>query len=287
MLSRLRKSKMVKCKPSKNIKGIILDVAGTFIDPFVVAPTSNFVKAFKTHGLDISTKSTRLHMGLSKDIHIQKMVQLPEIKQQLSNIAYSKGCFEVPTVDDLYDEFHRLEKQTVGKHTTLIYGAYSTIQQLQNQKIKFGITTGYNREILNMILKDVDLQNIRFDSHVTSDEVSRARPAPFMIWKNMENLKIINAKHILKVDDTNPGIEEGHNAGCWTCAVVNTSAYMNVDSWDHFYSLSEKELAVKQKESKRKIMKSKPHFIIDDISQLPLVVNAINQQNFFPSAAFL
>ena len=46
------------------------------------------------------------------------------------------------------------------------------------------------------------------------------RPGTEMIMNNLYKLDIVDPKSVLKIDDTNIGIKEGHNAGCWTVGII-------------------------------------------------------------------
>jgi beta-phosphoglucomutase-like phosphatase (HAD superfamily) len=45
-----------------------------------------------------------------------------------------------------------------------------------------------------------------------ADEVSKPRPFPYMVFRNMQMLGVLNVSAVLKVDDTVSGVGEGLNA---------------------------------------------------------------------------
>jgi phosphonoacetaldehyde hydrolase len=104
------------------------------------------------------------------------------------------------------------------------------------------------------------------------------RPAPFMVYQNMCNMGICPIESVVKVDDTVYGCREGINAGCWSVGISNYSNYMDIDSMEHWNSLSNKEKKDRQILSKDKLIaESKAHYIIENISEMVDVVEDINK----------
>ena len=59
---------------------------------------------------------------------------------------------------------------------------------------------------------------LRFVQTVGGDEVENGmgfRPTPFMVMKNLVNLKVWPMESVVKVDDTTTGVGEGLTCGCW------------------------------------------------------------------------
>jgi len=48
----------------------------------VIAPAVVFYEVFKKHGVPITMKEARLPMGLRKDLHIAKILEIPEVKER-------------------------------------------------------------------------------------------------------------------------------------------------------------------------------------------------------------
>ena len=84
---------------------------------------------------------------------------------------------------------------------------------LQNNGVKIALNTGYNRDIQNYIVKKLDMK-LFTDDHISSDQVKRGRPYPYMIHKLMERNNIEDVKSVIKIGDSKNDILEGRNAGC-------------------------------------------------------------------------
>merc|ERR1719187_1466481 len=62
------------------VRACILDWSGTTADAHVLAPAVVFVEVFEKHGVPISMAEARLPMGLRKDLHIGKILEIEEVR---------------------------------------------------------------------------------------------------------------------------------------------------------------------------------------------------------------
>ncbi|MGR3344005.1 MAG: phosphonoacetaldehyde hydrolase, partial [Paracoccaceae bacterium] len=220
------------------IKAAVLDWSGTLADAYVIAPAVVFVEVFKSQGVEISMEEARGPMGLRKDIHIQKLTQVPEIAARWEAI---KG--KPPTEDDgdgMFKEFVPAQLACLPKYTTLLPGVKEVCANLQAQGIKIGVSTGFVRVMVDVLLKDVIAQGVTPDATVAGDEVLHgARPDPHMVYKNLDLMGITDIKSVVKVDDTISGIGEAMNAGCWGVGLVRYSNYMNINTLEEEATLTE------------------------------------------------
>ena len=79
--------------------------------------------------------------------------------------------------------------------------------------IKVALNTGYNKNFQKKIIKNLNLSE-SIDDFISSEEVKRGRPYPYMINKLMERNNIINARNVCKIGDTVNDMMEGKNANC-------------------------------------------------------------------------
>ena len=155
-------------------------------------------------------------------------------------------------IDAIHEDF---TKQMVEYYETcegllpLPY-AEKVFQELQNNKVKVALNTGFTRVITTPILKRLGWDNASFiDEVICSDEVPEGRPYPFMIEKLMQKLNISYSEDVAKVGDTKVDIEEGQNAGCGIVIGVTTGAY-----------------------TKEQLIKYQPDYIIDSLELLPSLI---------------
>ena len=257
------------------IKCAVLDWSGTLADAYVIAPAVVFVEVFKSQGVEISMEEARGPMGLRKDIHIQKLTQDPVIAARWEAI---KGA--PPTqadVDAMFAEFVPAQLACLPKYTTLLPGAKEVCNDLQAQGIKIGVSTGFVRVMVDVLLKDVIAQGVTPDATVAGDEVLHgARPDPHMVYKNLDLMGITDIKSVVKVDDTISGIGEAMNAGCWGVGLVRYSNYMNINTLEEEATLSEADMQHRIAKTRTILEQAGAHYVIDSMIELPAVIEDIN-----------
>ena len=64
------------------VRGVILDWSGTVVDAYVLAPARVFVEVFGRRGVEISMSEARGPMGLTKDLHIRRLLEVPAIRER-------------------------------------------------------------------------------------------------------------------------------------------------------------------------------------------------------------
>ena len=257
------------------IKAAVLDWSGTLADAYVIAPAVVFVEVFKNQGVEISMEEARGPMGLRKDIHIQKLTEDPVIATRWETI---KGT--APTqadVDAMFRDFVPAQLACLPKYTALLPGIKEVVNGLQAAGIKIGVSTGFTRVMVDVLLKDVIAQGVIPDATVAGDEVvNGARPSPHMVFKNLDLLGIDDVKSVVKCDDTVSGIGEAMNAGCWGVGLVRYSNYMNINTLEEEATLSAANMAARMAKTRKILEQAGAHYVIDSLVELPAVIDDIN-----------
>ena len=93
---------------------------------------------------------------------------------------------------------------------------------LRSNGVRVALNTGYNIDIQNLLVDKLNMINF-IDDYISSEEVTKGRPSPYMIHALMERNKITDVSEVLKVGDTVADIREGKNAGCDTVGVLSGS----------------------------------------------------------------
>jgi phosphonoacetaldehyde hydrolase len=88
------------------------------------------------------------------------------------------------------------------------------------------------------------------------------------------DLGVHPASSVVKVDDTEVGVAEGLNAGCWSVGVALTGNVFGLDA-DETDALSDDELEARRAEAYGKLTRAGAHFIIDSVADLPDVLDEI------------
>ncbi len=257
------------------VKALVLDWSGTLADKYVIAPAVVFVEVFKSQGVEISMEEARGPMGLRKDIHIKKLTEDPVIAARWEAI---KGA--PPTqadVDAMFAEFVPAQLACLPKYTDLLPGVKKVCTDFQAAGGKIGVSTGFTRVMVDVLLKDVIAQGITPDATVAGDEViNGARPAPHMVFKNLDLMNISDVRSVVKCDDTVSGIGEAMNAGCWGVGLVRYSNYMNINTLDEEATLSEANIAARMAKTRKILEEAGAHYVIDSLADLPEVLDDIN-----------
>jgi phosphonoacetaldehyde hydrolase len=254
---------------------IILDWSGTTLDKGVLAPAVVFKQIFDEVGVNVTMKHCREPMGKRKDIHVNRMLEIPEVRELWKKV---RGAY--PTEKDgesLFKRFIPLQLACLKQYSTIIAGADVVTQNLHKAGIKIGATTGFLRDMSKIIWDEGKKQGLHIDCVVSGDDVTTGvRPFPHMLYKNLDLLGIENINSVIKVDDTVAGVGEGLNGGCWTVAVTDWSNYTDYDSLEQMENASEEDKQSRIKKSFDVLKNSGAHFIINDINQLPEVVDTVN-----------
>ncbi len=224
-----------------SIELVVFDIAGT-----TVADKGNvndfFRKAFSNAGIIVGANDVNEVMGYRKREAIEIIVE-----------KYDFG-FEndAGLIDAIHEDF---TKQMVTFYETYeglsrLPFAEKVFLELQRNKIKIALNTGFTRVITTPILKRLGWDKAAFiNAVICSDEVPEGRPHPYMIQHLMQTLKINNTENVVKVGDTKVDIEEGQNAGCGVVVAVTTGAY-----------------------TKEQLVKYQPDYIIDSLQILPSLI---------------
>jgi phosphonoacetaldehyde hydrolase len=266
----------IKRQYKGKICATVLDFSGTTLDKGVLAPAVVFKQVFDEVGVNVSMEHCRLPMGLRKDLHLNKMLQIPEVRRLWKNV---RGMY--PTDNDgaaLFKRFKPLQMACLKEYSEIIPGADTVTQNLHKAGIKIGATTGFLSAMSQILWDEGKKQGLHLDCVVSGDEVANgARPFPHMLYKNLDILGIENINSVIKVDDTVSGVGEGLNAGCWAVAVVDWSNYTDYDSLQQMQNASEEDKQRRIKQSYDVLKTSGAHFMINDINQLPQVVDKVNE----------
>ncbi|MGO2769176.1 phosphonoacetaldehyde hydrolase [Pseudomonas taetrolens] len=260
--------------PSK-LQAAILDWAGTVVDFGSFAPTQIFVEAFGEFDVQVSIEEARGPMGMGKWDHIRTLCDQPQITER-----YKKVFGRAPTDDDvtaIYERFMPLQIEKIAEHSALIPGALDTIVALRAQGIKIGSCSGYPAQVMAKVVELAATNGYVADHVVATDEVPNGRPWPAQALANVIALGIDDVGACVKIDDTVPGILEGRRAGMWTVALVCSGNALGL-THAQYKALAPETLATERKRIHALFEGSRPHYLIDTISDLPEVIADINKR---------
>ena len=258
----------------KKIKCVIMDWAGTAVDYGCFAPVAAFIEAFAEKGLIIDVVQTRKPMGLPKIQHIRELLSMPEVNEQFAT-RYQRAWTEEDVVE-LNRLFEKHLFALLENYTDPIPGVIPTLEKLRAEGLKIGSTTGYTREMMNVVLPAAQAKGYRVDYCATPNLLPAGRPAPYMIFENMKVLGVSSVKNVVKVGDTVSDIREGVSAGVWSVGVIEGSSELGLTQ-EEFEQMSPEQ---KEKECCRVeqvFRKAGADFVIDNLSQLPALIRMLGK----------
>ena len=139
--------------------------------------------------------------------------------------AWKDGYGERPSeadVERLFTEFLPRQSDVLAQFSAPIPGVVETVQEWRSAGLRLGSTTGYTRELLDIVIRAAANLGYSPDASVTPDEVGGGRPRPFMCYRNAILLGVFPLWSYVKIGDTPADIAERLNAGMWTIAITTT-----------------------------------------------------------------
>jgi phosphonoacetaldehyde hydrolase len=259
------------------VKGLVLDWSGTTADAYVIAPARVFVEVFAKQGVEISMTEARGPMGLRKDLHIIELTHDPTIRERWYGVH---GRYpDAADAERMFADFVPAQVACLPEYATLLPGVAEVTQRLQARGIKLGVSTGFTREMVDVLLAAAIEQGFRPDATVAGDEVlNGARPKPFMVYRNLDLLDVTPIQSVIKVDDTVGGVGEGLNAGCWTVGVARYSNYMNIDSLEEAQRLPEAEIVTRIAHTRDLLTRAGAHYVIGNLDEIEPVIEDVERR---------
>src|SRR3990172_776450 len=188
------------------LKAVIFDWAGTTVDFGSMAPTAVFIEVFRQQGVPITIEEARGPMGTYKRTHIQMISRMDSVAQRWQKI-HGRPCSD-EDIETMFASFVPLQLASIADHADLIPGTLETVAALRARGLKIGSTTGYTREMIDVLGREAARRGYQPDCTVCATDVPEGRPSPAMCLLNAVQLRVWPMEACVKVDDTLPGIEE-------------------------------------------------------------------------------
>lgn len=236
------------------------------------APASVFQAIFEQEGVPITPYQSREPMGLAKREHIQAILNMPDVQDRWRQAKGQPG--QESDVDRMYEQFLPMQKQALSSHSELIPGVLQTIKWCEERGIRIAGTTGYTRELMEVVLPLAAQQGYCPELSLTAEDVPAGRPAPWMIFRIAEAFSVYPLSQCMKVDDTVVGIHAGRNAGCWTVAVTKSGNELGL-SEEEIDALPAGDLAARLAAAEQKFLDNGAHFVIESVADLPRIIEEI------------
>ena len=257
------------------VRAVLLDWAGTTLDHGCLAPAVVFVEVYRKHGVPITMEQARAPMGAAKRRHIQQIGEIDAVAQRWREV-HGQPMSE-KDVEAMFADFVPLQLACLADYADLIPGTLESVAKLRARGIRIGSTTGYTREMMDLLREEARRRGYEPDTTACASDVPEARPAPFMCFKNAIELGVWPVEAYVKVDDTIPGVEEGLNAGMWTVGLAMTGNEVGL-TLDQLTALDPAARAAKRSRAYQRLSQAGAHFVVDSIADVPACIDAVEER---------
>ena len=149
------------------------------------------------------------------------------------------------------------------------------MERFRRRGLKIGTTTGYTREMLDLLVEASAKAGYRPDCSLAPSDVGVGRPHPFMIYENAVRLQVYPLAAIAKVGDTPADIQEGLNAGVWSIGVAGTGNMTGL-SYQDFQALPASERQDRLAIARTELENAGAHYVVDSLAEVDPVLDDID-----------
>lgn len=116
------------------------------------------------------------------------------------------------------------------KYVKPVLGVIEFLEKLNRQKIPTALATSSRKTISDYVLKNLDIKKY-FQSIITGDDVSKAKPDPEIYLKSAQNLHI-NPSECVVFEDSYSGVEAAKKAGMKVVLVMTSHTKKEIPNVD-------------------------------------------------------
>lgn len=199
-----------------SIQLVVFDMAGTTIDDSGNKVLTALVEAARIHDLPGTPDELNELMGMNKREVFTLLAEqlLDRDSEQVSQLAEAALATFVERMRAAYSQ-----------DVKAIPGTEETFAFLRERGVKIALDTGFDSMIGGLILEQLGWLDGVIDCAIFSSDVSRGRPAPYMIFRAMEQLDVQDVGRVMKIGDSPADLDEGMNAGCGEVIGVLSGAH--------------------------------------------------------------
>ena len=257
------------------LQAAVFDWAGTTVDYGCLAPAAVFIEVFKRQGVEITVEEAREPMGAHKMDHIRAVTQMPAVARRWREA--NGGAPAESDVEKMFEEFLPRQIDCIADYAEMIPGALETVSALRQRGLKIGSTTGYTREMMDVLVPEAKKRGYEPDSIVCATDVPRGRPDPWMCFSNAQNLGVYPMEAIVKVGDTLSDVAEGLNAGMWTIGLTKCGNELGLSESDAD-ALPPEELSRRLNRATIRMTQAGAHYVVESIGDIFPCIDDIEQR---------
>jgi phosphonatase-like hydrolase len=195
---------------------VIFDMAGTTIEDRGQVPAA-FAETLAANNITITADEIARVRGASKRQAIRSLLP-PHLREDAS----ARQAFDADA-DRIYAEFcDRLSQSYRNDAVRAVPGAESVMRELRARGIRVALTTGFDHNIVTLLLSALGWMRDTVDAVVCGDDVTNGRPAPDMIQLAMKLTGVARPAAVANVGDTTSDLESAARAGVrWNVGVLS------------------------------------------------------------------
>ena len=255
------------------IEAVIFDWAGTTVDYGCFAPVRAFIEAFKAFGIEPTVDEVRAPMGMLKWDHIHTMMQMDRITEEWKKVHGKMWTKE--DVDAVYQKSETSIMDILDQYSDPKPYVIETVAELRRRGIKIGSTTGYTDEMMDIVVPEAKKRGYEPDAWFSANSTGNmGRPYPFMIFRNLEALKVSSVRAAVKVGDTAADIKEGKNAGMISIGIIEGSSVMGLNA-EEYEALSDEKKEIECERVRRVYEDCGADYVIKNMGDLCPLLDTI------------
>jgi phosphonatase-like hydrolase len=225
------------------IELVVFDIGGTTMVDRGQVPAA-FEEVVRRHGIAMTPAEIVQWRGASKREAVAYFVKRHYGADDAQNAA---------RMTQIYGGFKEHLRQTFNTQgVQAIAGAAETFAWLHARNIQCALTSGFDRDIVQLILEALGWGGDMINATVSGDEVRKGRPAPYMIFRAMEQCGVLSVQAVANTGDTVLDMEAGRNAGVALNVAVLSGAH-----------------------SREKLAQSPQTHVLDSVADLPWLLSSV------------
>jgi len=211
-------------------------------------------------------------MGMPKWHHIQAITRDESVAERWQAVHAKRP--DDSDVDALYQRFLPLQVKTVEQHSDMIPGVIDTVATLRARGLAIASTTGYPREVMDVVLRVAKEQGYEPDVTICAGDTPAGRPGPFMALQALIKLSVSPVESVVKIGDTSVDIGEGLNGGMWSVGVAVTGNEVGLTVAEYAALPAEERRRLAEVATDR-LLAAGAHYVVDSLVDVIPVLDSI------------
>lgn len=189
---------------------VVADFAGTTLREDGAVLTA-YREALGTHGIPFSDADLTVRRGANKRTVFEELAALDGRRPDpRATAARALSTFEAV-----------LRREYASGRVEEVPGAAATVRELRRHGVKVALTSGFNRDLVVLLVGRLGWKG-QFDLVLAGDDVPLGRPAPFLIYRAMIDLRVPDVARVAAVGDTPLDLEAATVARAgWAIGVLS------------------------------------------------------------------